>query len=144
MTAPARSGEPGLATGQGGKKTASDARPDGPGFTLLEILVAALILAIALVTIESSILGMQDGMLRSMDAVLAARLASDKLAEIEIAGVRNLREKEGDLSPDHPGWRFRVETESSGFGALALTAVSVYPPEAAQPALTLEKLVYER
>jgi len=121
-------------------------RPDdlARGFTLLEILVASLILSIALVAIQASILGLQDGMIRSADATLAATLASGKMAEIETAGAANLREKEGDLAPDAPDWTFTAETETTGFGALTLVTVSVFPTGALAPAFTLEKLVYAR
>lgn len=96
-------------TGQSGRFAAA-------GFTLLEVVIAVAIMAIALVVL----LGSQATSLgRAGEASfhhLAPLLAANKLAELG-AGVVPVADGEGDFAPDRPDFRWRLtidEPEADG------------------------------
>ena len=80
------------------------------GFTLLEVMIAIAILAIALTTL----LGNQSQSLRFADesqfAFIASRLAQQKFSEIEASGD-DLYTTDGEFGDDNPGyfWSFEVD-----------------------------------
>jgi general secretion pathway protein I len=85
-----------------------------PGFSLLEVMIAVAIVAIALVTL----LGMGN---RSIDVngrlqkiTQATLLAQHKMTEIEtvpLTADRELQQEEGVFDPPHEQFRWRVEYE---------------------------------
>ena len=79
------------------------------GFTLLEIMVAVAIIAIAFV----SLLGSQSQSI-SMASIsrfetMAALLAGQKLAEIQISGFADLHSDEGDFKDDFSDFHWKSE-----------------------------------
>jgi len=79
------------------------------GFTLLEIMVAVAIIAIAFV----SLLGAQSQSI-SMASIarfetMASLLAEQKLAEIQVADFADLHSEEGDFDDDFSDFHWRVE-----------------------------------
>ncbi len=86
----------------------------GKGFTLLEVMVAVAILAIALVTL----LGSQSRSL-SVDEVArfqtrAALLARDRMTLLLLEDPAGLGSDEGDFGDRAPGYFWRLETRSVG------------------------------
>ncbi len=84
------------------------------GFTLLEVMIAISILAIALTVL----LGNQSQSLRlaeeSRFAFTASLLIKEKLADFQIAG-EELTSTEGDFGDDYPGYFWSVEVETPDF-----------------------------
>jgi general secretion pathway protein I len=84
-----------------------------PGFTLLEVLVAVAILAIAMVAILKANVQSLDTLTRSRETSTASLLAASKLAEVEAAGAANWSELRGDFAEDYPDYTWEVETSST-------------------------------
>ena len=79
------------------------------GFTLLEVMIAVGIIAIALVTL----LGAQS---QSVSIAAAARfdttaalLAQGKMAELCVQGLEGVGDREGDFGEDYPGFTWKAE-----------------------------------
>ena len=95
------------------------------GFTLLEVLVAVAILAIAMVAILKANVQNLDALTTSRETTTASLLASSKLAEVEAAGVANWVESQGDFGEDYPDYSWQVETSSTEVEGLERIAVIV-------------------
>ena len=95
------------------------------GLTLLEVLVAVAILAIAMVAILKANVQNLDGLTKSRETTTASLLAASKLAEIEAAGVANWGESQGDFGEDYPEYTWQVETTSTEVEGLERIAVIV-------------------
>ena len=78
------------------------------GFTLLEVLVAVAILAIAMVAILKANVQSLDTLTRSRETSTASLLAESKLAEVEAAGAANWSELRGDFAEDYPDYTWEV------------------------------------
>lgn len=79
------------------------------GFTLLEVMVAVAIIAIAL----TAVLGSQSQSVslasEAKFSTVAAFLAQSKMAEIESAGPDDLTSDAGDFGEDYPDYRWETE-----------------------------------
>ena len=95
------------------------------GFTLLEVLVAVAILAIAMVAILKANVQSLDKLTRSRETTTASLLAASKLAEVEAAGVANWNELRGDFAEDYPDYTWEVETSSTEVEGLVRVVVTV-------------------
>ncbi len=95
------------------------------GFTLIEVLVAVAILAIAMVAILKANVQNLDALTKSRETTTASLLAASKLAEIEAAGVANWGESQGDFGEDYPEFTWQVETTSTEVEGLERIAVIV-------------------
>jgi general secretion pathway protein I len=95
------------------------------GFTLLEVLVAVAILAIAMVAILKANVQSLDMLTRSREKSTASLLAASKLAEVEAAGVAKWSELRGDFGEDYPDYTWEVETSSTEVEGLARVTVIV-------------------
>lgn len=81
------------------------------GFTLMEVLVALSVVAIALVAIyrmHSQTLFMDT---RSRFDTVATMLARQKLADIAIADLSDMTIDSGDFGDDHPGYTWRIQSD---------------------------------
>ncbi|MCP4112384.1 MAG: prepilin-type N-terminal cleavage/methylation domain-containing protein [Desulfobacteraceae bacterium] len=82
-----------------------------PGFTLLEVMVAVSILAIALVSIyrlHTQTISMNNAI---KFHTVAPLLAQGKLAEFEIKPADELEDDSGDFGDDFPGYNWRASVE---------------------------------
>jgi general secretion pathway protein I len=85
-------------------------RPEN-GFTLMEVMVAVSVVAIALLAIyrmHSQTLFMES---RGRFDTVAAMLARQKLAEMDTVDPEELVAGSGDFGDDQPGYAWQVETE---------------------------------
>jgi len=82
------------------------------GFTLMEVMVALSVVAIALLAIyrmHTQTLFMDA---RGRFDTVSAMLARQKLAEMETIDPAELIGDSGDFGSDHPGYAWRIETEN--------------------------------
>ena len=80
------------------------------GFTLLEVMIAVAILAIALTVIYGSQSQSLSLAAEAKFNTRAAFLLQQKLAELESGSVE-LQSDEGDFGEEYPGFRWQVEVE---------------------------------
>jgi len=81
------------------------------GFTLMEVMVALSVVAIALLAIyrmHTQTLFMDE---RGRFDSVAVMLARQKLAEMETVDAADLIGDSGDFGSDHPGYTWKIETE---------------------------------
>jgi general secretion pathway protein I len=95
------------------------------GFTLLEVMVAVAILAIALVAILKANVQSLDALVDSRERTMASLLLASKLAEVEAAGVEDWHELQGDFGEDHPGFSWQVESEPTALDKMIKVIVIV-------------------
>jgi general secretion pathway protein I len=115
------------------------------GFTLLEVLVAVAILAIAMVAILKANVQNLDALTESRESTMASLLAAGKLAEIEAMGPADWAEFEGDFGEDHPDYSWEVETartESEGLMRVVVTVMRSGGKDVS--AVRLEELIYSQ
>lgn len=86
-----------------------------PGFTLLEVMVAIALIAIAL----TAVLGSQSQSVslagEARFNTTAALLARSKMAEIELQDPEDLTADSGDFSEDFPGYTWNVSVSNAMF-----------------------------
>ncbi len=85
---------------------------DFEGFTLLEVMIAVAIMAIALTTLFGSQSRSLSYATEAHFHIVAPALAAAKLAEIQ-SGVRELAGDSGDFSDDFPGYVWQLEVEDA-------------------------------
>ncbi len=79
------------------------------GFTLLEVMIAVSLIAIALVTLIGAQSRSIDIATRSRFEAMAALLAQRKLAEICLLEYGLVNDGTGDFGEDHPGFRWKSQ-----------------------------------
>jgi len=86
------------------------------GFTLLEVMVAVALIAIALTTL----LGSQSQSVSFANSAkfetMAALLAQSKMSEIEMQGKDTLAGGSGDFGDDYPGYAWEVTVSDIAIG----------------------------
>ena len=95
------------------------------GFTLLEVMIALAMLAIALVTAfqsQSQSISMAS---ESRFATTAPLLAQGKMAEIEAVKLSEVTASEGDFGDAFPDYKWRIEVSDTEFEALKKIEVQV-------------------
>lgn len=95
-------------------------------FTLLEVMIAVSIIAIAMVTLLGSQSRSLSHATEAHFNVVAPLLASLKLAEMA-GGVLPAANDEGDFGEDFSGYKWKVEVEEATFAASELLAVLTEP-----------------
>ena len=101
--------------------------PRAAGFTLVEILVALAVLAIALTATARSLGGALDTTAALRDRTLARWVAEDRLAELELRGEwPDLDVKEGDADMGGRAFHWRQETGVTPAARMRRVEVSVF------------------
>ena len=105
---------------------------DSRGFTLLEVMVAVAILAIALVAILKANLQTIDTLVETRERTTVSLLAASKMAEVEAVGAADWSGIQGDFGDDYPGFTWQVETAPTEVDRLMRVTVIVQPEDGAQ------------
>jgi general secretion pathway protein I len=100
-------------------------RSNTRGFTLLEVLVAVAILAIAMVAILKANVQSLDALTKSRETSTASLLAASKLAEVEAVGAASWVEMQGDFGKEYPDYTWEVESSRSELEGVMRIAVIV-------------------
>ena len=104
------------------------------GFTLLEILVALAVLAIALTATARGLGAAIDTTAALRDRTLARWVAEDRLSELELSkNWPALDVKEGDADMGGRAFRWRQQTSASPVARMRRVEVSVFLPETDSP-----------
>ncbi len=104
-------------------------RHDGRGFTLLEVMVAVAILAIALVAILKANVQSLDALVETRERTTVSLLAASKMAEIESVGAAEWSQFRGDFGEDYPRFSWQVETAPTEVEGLMRVTVTVQAEE---------------
>lgn len=115
----------------------------GRGFTLLEVMVAVAILAIALVAILKANVQSLDTLIETKERTTVSMLAASKMAEVEAVGAADWSEFQGDFGEDYPDFTWRVETAPTEVERLVRVAVIVQAREGGSGSETrIEELLF--
>lgn len=104
--------------------------PDAParaGFTLLETMVAVVVLATAMVAVLAVCLNIQNARLRAVRAQAVALTLRDRLADMTAFGPNRLESRQGVQETAGGDWRWTVDVAASALPGLSLVTVTVAP-----------------
>lgn len=103
-------------------------------FTLIEVLVALLIISISMTAIAVTMGSMLDTATSLRERTYASWIAQNRLVEIRAAGtVPEVGESNGDLEYANSEWEWRSVISETGVENLMRIDVSVYRPGAEDP-----------
>ena len=95
------------------------------GFTLLEVMVAVAILAIALVVILKANLQSLEVLTDTREAATVSLLAASKLAEVEAIGLERWNQIQGDFGEEYPDITWEVDIAPTEVEGLSRVTVIV-------------------
>lgn len=95
------------------------------GFTLMEVMIAMAILAIALVAIFQSQSQSASMAAHARFLTTASLLAQSRMAEIEAKNPRNLQSEDGDFGAEFPDYRWRLEVRDTEIDRVKRLEMSV-------------------
>ena len=102
------------------------ARRPGTGFTLIEVMVALVIVSLALAGIAASMGQMIDTANTMRDRTFASWIAQNKIAEMRLAGViPKVGESNGEVDFANATWAWTAEVSETGVENLLRVEVSV-------------------
>lgn len=96
------------------------------GFTLMEMVVAAMLLAISIAAAAMAIARSTQATTIAEETHMAALLAQRRLSQIELdQNALSAREEDGDFGADYPGCRYHENIEATDFPYLFRVTVTV-------------------
>lgn len=101
-------------------------RVKNAGFTLMEVMIAMSILAIALVAVfqlQSQSIAMSTA---SRFMTTASLLAQSKMADIETDAALGNKSQKGDFAPDYPEYKWTVQVTDTKIARLKKIEVNVF------------------
>ena len=101
--------------------------PAGAGFTLIEVMVAVVILATAMLAVLSVCVSIQDARLRSLRVQAAALTLGDRLADMTAFGVNRLEARQGTRETVSGDWRWRMDVSATNLSGMSLVRITVDP-----------------
>ena len=102
------------------------------GFTLVEILVALVILGVALTALLSAEAAGVRLRSQSQELTLATFLAQARMTDVELAGFPDLGTREGDFGDAYPGYRWQLNVTEAPFPKVREVRVLVRWPAGAR------------
>jgi general secretion pathway protein I len=100
------------------------------GFTLIEVMVALAIVALALTAIAASMSQMIDGATTMRERTYASWIAQNKIAEFRLAGtIPKVSTTSGELDYGNSQWVWRATVSETGIDNFLRIDVSVSYPE---------------
>lgn len=99
------------------------------GFTLLEVMVALAIIAIALVTLLGTHLLSLNLAQRHKEQSMATMLARQKMEELLTTPFDSLTSDAGDFGPERPGYKWEFEVEDADIDNLKRVKILIKLPD---------------
>ena len=85
-------------------------RSKDKAFTLLEVLLACVLLAMFLVPLLGGVISALGNIERAKNLQIARQLAINKLEELKLERIPELEiEREGDFAPEYPEFHWKIE-----------------------------------
>src|SRR6185436_14866016 len=113
-------------------------------FTLVEVLVTLVFMGIVLPVAMRGLSLSLSAASHARHMNEAASLAESKLSEIAIEQSAMGTATSGDFGPDHPGYRFAVESVARDFGMTEIIVHVMWNEGAAERSTSLATLVYQQ
>src|SRR5688572_2908605 len=115
------------------------------GFTLIEVLVALVVVTASLTIIAQGFLTGGRASVRSQNDTRATWLAESKMAEIEAGILTTQTSASGDFEPEHPDYSWSLQTESTATTGLSKITLTIAWKERQQEhTFVLTRLMKER
>lgn len=111
------------------------------GFTLLEVMVATAILAIAMVAILKANVQSLEALTKTRETTTASLLAVSKLAEVEAVGAARWSGFQGDFGDDYPDFAWQVESTPTELDGIIRVVVIVQREGQANNEVRVEELL---
>ena len=118
-------------------------RKSSGGFTLLEVLIAVAVLAVAFTAAFKAGTMTQDGLIAARGMDRACALAQAKLDEVEDAGPADWIVLDGDFGPEQAGFSWRLEIEPTRADTLYKLSMTVRYGPGEDETVTLERLAWQ-
>lgn len=115
------------------------------GFTLIEVLVALVIVTASLTIIAQGFLAGGRASVASQNRSLAAMLAESKMAEIEAGIISTQTSASGTFEPERPDFTWTMEPESTSVTGLSkITLTVLWKERDEETTFALTRLMKER
>lgn len=104
----------------------SGARPASRGFTLLEVMVALLIVALGIVGLFNQIIGISAGTIQMKERTLASWVALNEITRVRISGeLPDVGEFDGDVEFASAEYRWQARVSETGVDQLRRIDIDV-------------------
>jgi general secretion pathway protein I len=114
------------------------------GFTLVEVLVAMVITAAAIVLISQGFSVGVNASASSQQLTRAVMLAESKMAEFETGELPLTTAPSGDFKPDHPAFKFTTKIDTDSFEAYRVTVTITWNDRGTEQSYNLVRILTER
>jgi len=113
------------------------------GFTIVEVLVALVLLGVAVMMTVNLTTQNQDNLAQTRLQDTAIVLAREKLFELENDGLSASTGKSGDFRPEHPGFTWKASAHATNTTAIYRLLLTVSWGDEEDKDVTIEKLFKE-